>query len=269
MKQINIQKDKNDSYMSGNLPIIIGKDVSFSYNGEKIFESVNFEILHKEFLGIIGPNGGGKTTFIKILLGLLPDFTGEISYPNRELFTSKKEIGYVPQNTQINIDFPIMVIEIVEMGILETRVFGYRVNKKLRMQAFEILSKLGIENLAYKKISDLSGGQRQRVFIARALIGNPKLLILDEPTSNIDIQTQVEIYKILKTINEFHTIITISHDIPITLEYATRILHINRAIHSHETPHITLNKDGHICEIDIFQDFAKNYNEGGLSNERV
>lgn len=269
MKQINIQKDKNDSYMSGNLPIIIGKDVSFSYNGEKIFESVNFEILHKEFLGIIGPNGGGKTTFIKILLGLLPDFTGEISYPNRELFTSKKEIGYVPQNTQINIDFPIMVIEIVEMGILETRVFGYRVNKKLRMQAFEILSKLGIENLAYKKISDLSGGQRQRVFIARAIIGNPKLLILDEPTSNIDTQTQVEIYKILKTINEFHTIITISHDIPITLEYATRILHINRAIHSHETPHITLNKDGHICEIDIFQDFAKNYNEGGLSNERV
>ena len=168
----------------------------------------------------------------------------------------------MPQNTQININFPIMVIEIVEMGILETRIFGYRVNKKQRMRTFEILSKLGIENLAYKKVSDLSGGQRQRVFIARALIGNPKLLILDEPTSNIDTQTQLEIYKILKTINEFHTIITISHDIPITLEYATRILHINRAIHSHETPHITLNKDGHICEIDIFQDFAKNCSEG-------
>lgn len=262
MKQTCMQKDENDSHTIDKPPIIIGKNVSFSYNGEKIFESVNFEILHKEFLGIIGPNGGGKTTFIKILLGLLPDFTGEIHYPNRDLFANKKDIGYVPQNTQININFPIMVIEIVEMGILETRLFGYRVNKKQRMRAFEILSKLGIENLAYKKVSDLSGGQRQRVFIARALIGNPKLLILDEPTSNIDTQTQLEIYKILKTINEFHTIITISHDIPITLEYATRILHINRAIHSHETPHITLNKDGHICEIDIFQDFAKNCSEG-------
>ena len=262
MKQNKIESYSIYSNKLKKTPIIIGKNVSFSYNGEKIFESVNFEILHKEFLGIIGPNGGGKTTFIKILLGLLPDFTGEIRYPNRDLFANKKDIGYVPQNTQININFPIMVIEIVEMGILETRIFGYRVNKKQRMRAFEILSKLGIENLAYKKVSDLSGGQRQRVFIARALIGNPKLLILDEPTSNIDTQTQLEIYKILKTINEFHTIITISHDIPITLEYATRILHINRAIHSHETPHITLNKDGHICEIDIFQDFAKNCSEG-------
>ena len=246
----------------GQIPIIKGENVSFGYNGEKIFESINFEILHKEFLGIIGPNGGGKTTFIKILLGLLTNFTGHISYPNPTLFASKRDIGYVPQNTQINIKFPIMVIEVVEMGILETRVFGYRVNKKQKMRAFEILNQLGIEKLAYKKISDLSGGELQRVFIARALIGNPKLLILDEPTSNIDTKTQIEIYKLLKTINEFHTIITISHDIPITLEYASRILHINRAIHSHEVPNITLNKQRHICEIDIFQDFAKNCSEG-------
>lgn len=262
MKQNKIQNDSFGLNTSDKIPIIIGKNVSFSYSGEKIFESVNFEILHKEFLGIIGPNGGGKTTFIKILLGLLPDFTGEINYPNRELFANQKEIGYVPQNTQINVNFPIMVIEIVEMGILETRLFGYRVNKQQKMKAIELLSKLGIENLAYKKISDLSGGQRQRVFIARALIGNPKLLILDEPTSNIDMQTQIEIYKILKTINEFHTIITISHDIPITLEYATRVLHINRAIHIHETPYITPDKDREICDIDIFQNFSKNCIEG-------
>ncbi len=262
MKQHEMQIDIMQTAPREHIPIISGNNVSFSYNEEKIFESINFEILHREFLGIIGPNGGGKTTFIKILLGLLTNFTGNISYPNPTLFASKKEIGYVPQNTQININFPIMVIEIVEMGILETKTFGYRVNNKQRLRAFEILEQLGIQNLAYKKISDLSGGQRQRVFIARALIGNPKLLILDEPTSNIDTQTQVEIYKILKTINEFHTIITISHDIPITLEYASRILHINRAIHSHEIPHIKLNKNGHICEIDIFQDFVENCSEG-------
>lgn len=262
MKQNKIIENHIAQNIVGQIPIISGENVSFSYNGEKIFESVNFEILHKEFLGIIGPNGGGKTTFIKILLGLLTNFTGHIYYPNPKLFASKKDIGYVPQNTQINIDFPIMVIEVVEMGILETKLFGYRINKKQKMKVFEILSQLGIEKLAYKKIRDLSGGERQRVFIARALISNPKLLILDEPTSNIDTKTQTEIYKLLKTINEIHTIITISHDIPITLEYASRILHINRAIHSHETPNITLNKQGHICEIDIFQDFVNNYSEG-------
>lgn len=245
----------------GQIPIISGENVSFSYNGEKIFESVNFKILHKEFLGIIGPNGGGKTTFIKILLGLLSNFTGNIYYPNPTLFASKRDIGYVPQNTQININFPIMVIEVVEMGILETKLFGYRVNKKQKMKVFDILDNLGIENLAYKKISDLSGGERQRVFIARALIGNPKLLILDEPTSNIDTKTQIEIYKLLQKINNFHTIITISHDIPVTLEYASRVLHINRAIHSHEVPNVTLNKQGYICEIDIFQSFVENCSE--------
>ncbi len=238
--------------------LIRGRNVSFSYNKEKIFENINFEIYHKEFLGIIGPNGGGKTTFIKILLGILKNFTGTIEYPNSELFKHVKEIGYVPQNTQINIDFPIMVIEIVEMGFLKTSFFGYRIKDKQRQQAIEVLDKLGIKKLAYRKISDLSGGQRQRVFIARAIVSNPKLLILDEPTSNIDVKTQAEIYELLKMINEFHTIITISHDIPVTLEYASRILHINRAIYSHDTPNITLNKSGHVCEIDIFQDFARN-----------
>lgn len=267
MKQSESVENQSRKNSLGHIPIISGTNVTFSYGREEIFKSVNFEILHKEFLGIIGPNGGGKTTFIKILLGLITNFTGNIKYPNPSLFANRKDIGYVPQNTQININFPITIVEIVEMGILETKIFGFRVNKKQKMMALEILSKLGIENLAYKKISDLSGGERQRVFIARALIGNPKLLILDEPTSNIDTQTQNEIYKLLKTINEFHTIITISHDIPITLEYASRILHINRAIHVHETPNITLNRQGHVCEIDIFQDFAKNCSEGRIGNE--
>ncbi len=246
-----------ENILNEKISIIQGKNVTFSYNREKIFDSINFDIFHKEFLGIIGPNGGGKTTFIKILLGLLKIDKGEISYPNPILFAHKKDFGYVPQNTHININFPIMAIEIVEMGFMQAKTFGFRVKKKHREKALEILSKLGIEHLAYKKIAELSGGQRQRVLIARAISGNPKILILDEPTSNIDAQTQSEIYKLLKMINEFHTIITISHDIPITLEYASRVLYINRTIHSHEIPSIALNKNGYVCEIDIFQHFIR------------
>lgn len=149
-----------------------------------------------------------------------------------------------------------MAIEVVEMGFLESKMLGFRVKKKQREIAMQNLEKLGIAHLAFKKIGELSGGERQRVLIARAISGDKKLLILDEPTSNIDAKTQKEIYKILKRINEFHTIISISHDIPITLEYATRILYINKQIHSHEVPKLELNSDGHICEIDIFQDFA-------------
>ncbi|MWV61491.1 ATP-binding cassette domain-containing protein [Helicobacter saguini] len=182
-----------------------------------------------------------------------------IFYPNKDLFNSTKQIGYVPQNTQINLNFPIMAIEVVEMGFLESKMFGFRVKKKQRQKAMLLLEKLKIAHLAFKKIGELSGGERQRVLIARALAGDKKLLILDEPTSNIDTKTQKEIYKILQQINKFHTIISISHDIPITLEYATRILYINKQIHSHEVPKLTLNSDkndGHICEIDIFQDFV-------------
>lgn len=248
-------QDKNLSNIH-KATIIQGNNVSFSYNKEKIFDSIKFDIFHKEFLGIIGPNGGGKTTFIKILLGLLKNFSGNISYPNPNLFQHQKDIGYVPQNTQINLNFPITALEIVEMGFLETRLLGFRIKKQQRKRALEVLEQLGIIKFAFKKISELSGGQRQRVLIARAIVSSPKLLILDEPTSNIDTQTQTEIYKILKTINEFHTIITISHDIPITLEYATRVFYINRGIHVHDIPAITFNRSGHICEIDIFQDFV-------------
>ena len=242
--------------------IIVGRDICFSYGSEKIFSNINFDIFHGEFLGIIGPNGGGKTSFVKILLGLLKYSSGKLYYPNPHLFSFPKDLGYVPQNTQINLHFPIMAVEVVEMGLLEKRLFGFRIKKKQRQLALEILEKLGLLESAYKKISDLSGGQIQRVLIGRALSGNPKLLILDEPTSNIDAKAQSEIFNLLRDINKYHTIIIISHDIPLTLEYASRIFHINRAVHAHSTPPITLRKDGHICEIDIFQDFVSSAYDG-------
>lgn len=230
-----------------NQKIIECKNLSFAYQNENVLENINFEVFERDFLAIIGPNGGGKTTLIKLILGLLKPKKGEIVYKDN----IQKQIGYVPQDTGINTDFPIQVIDVVKMGFLKPRFFGFKTSKQQTKEAFEILEKLAIEHLAYKKIGELSGGQRQRALIARALCGNPNVIILDEPTSNIDSKTQKEIYNLLKTFNKFHTIIVISHDISILLGYASKVLSVNREAVLHDVPQFDVSFDGHICEIDI------------------
>ncbi|PAF50873.1 ABC transporter [Helicobacter sp. 13S00477-4] len=232
------------------------RDLCYRYTSEYVLENVSFSVNEKDFLAIIGPNGGGKTTLIKILLGLLKPNSGDIFYPNPVNFCSQSLVGYVPQDTGINSDFPIQAIDIVKMGFLKRNIFGCRVGKKETLLAFEMLEKLGIKHLAYKRISDLSGGQRQRVLIARALCGDPKLVILDEPTSSIDVKTQDEIYKILKTFNTIHTIIVISHDISILLGYASRVLYVNKEVIVHKLPNLDLDTNGHLCEVDLLDRFA-------------
>lgn len=206
------------------------ENLGFSYDKEPVLENINFEIESGDFLALIGPNGGGKSTLAKLLLGLLKPTRGEISYPSPNLFSQNSLIGYTPQDTSINKDFPIQALDVVFMGFLERRGLGYKITKSNIAEANEILEKLGISHLRGRKISDLSGGQRQRVLIARALCGAPRLLILDEPTSNIDLPTQKEIYALLKNINTKHTIIVISHDISTLLECANKVLFVNRTL---------------------------------------
>ncbi|WP_257874432.1 ABC transporter ATP-binding protein [Helicobacter sp. 11S02596-1] len=232
------------------------KELFYRYDKEYVLENVNFSLKNGDFLAVIGPNGGGKTTLIKILLGLNHPHKGGIFYPNPSILNPQSLIGYVPQDTTINSDFPIQAIDVVKMGFLSQRFFGCHLGKKETALALEMLEKLGIAHLAYERISDLSGGQRQRVLIARALCGNPKLIILDEPTSSIDIKAQKEIYKILKTFNRNHTIIVISHDISILLGYASRVLYVNKEVIVHQIPNLNLDTDGHICEVDLLDKFA-------------
>ncbi len=223
------------------------QDLFFAYHHEYVLENVNFDLFARDFLAIIGPNGGGKTTLVKLLLGLLQPTKGKLLYQA----SLKRQIGYVPQDTSINSDFPIQVIDVVKMGFLKSSLWGYKVSKEECKKAFEILETLGIGHLASKKIGELSGGQRQRVLIARALCGNPRMIILDEPTSNIDTKTQREIYDLLKNFNNFHTIIVISHDISILLGYASKVLSVNKEAVLHDVPRLDVSLDGHICEIDI------------------
>jgi zinc transport system ATP-binding protein len=240
------------------MSVIDIKNVSFAYEKQLILENINLSVEEKDFLAIIGPNGGGKSTLLKLILGINKPKEGSISVFGKSPSKSLTQIGYVPQNTNINTDFPIKVIEVVMMGhVGGTRpLFGY--GKDEILCAMGALAQVGMEDFAQSKIGALSGGQRQRVMIARALCSHPQILILDEPTSSIDIAGQKEIYELIKTLNESITVIVVSHDISVILEYANKAAHINRTLSFHDisdkdrTFHTHGNED-HFCEVELLQ----------------
>ena len=240
------------------MPVVEIKNLSFAYEKELILENINLNVEKKDFLAIIGPNGGGKSTLLKIILGIHSYKEGDVKVLGKTPKKSLTKIGYVPQNTNVNTDFPIKVIEVVMMGHVEGKrpLFGY--GKHEELCAMGALEQVGMANFAQTKIGSLSGGQRQRVMIARALCAHPQILILDEPTSSIDITGQREIYELLKALNEHITIIVVSHDISVILEYANKAAHVNKNLSYHDisdkqsTFH-THGTDGHFCEIELLQ----------------
>jgi len=234
------------------------QDLSFAYDKQTILENVNLNVEEKDFLAIIGPNGGGKSTLLKLILGINDLKTGSISVLGKKPTQSLTQIGYVPQNTNINTDFPIKVIEVVMMGHVEGKrpLFGY--GKHEVLCAMGALEQVGMADFAQTKIGALSGGQRQRIMIARALCAHPQILVLDEPTSSIDITGQKEIYDLLKVLNEHITVIVVSHDISVILEYANKVAHVNKNLSYHDISdkHSTFHTHGneeHFCEIELLQ----------------
>ena len=227
----------------------------YKYHKTDVLENINLSIKDDDFLAIIGPNGGGKSTLLKLILGLLTPVTGKI-----EKKLKNSTIGYVPQNTNLNIDFPITALEIVLMGhiVSKKRIFGY--SKEDIACAMESLKKVSMEKFANSKIGDLSGGQRQRVFIARALCSNPKIMLLDEPTASIDVKGQREIYELLKELNKFICIVVVSHDISVLLNYAKNVAHINKNLVYHSLENIQKNLDTqneHLCEVELLSALGK------------
>jgi zinc transport system ATP-binding protein len=240
------------------MSVIDIKNVSFAYDKQMILEDINLSVEKKDFLAIIGPNGGGKSTLLKLILGINTLKKGSVSVLGKEPSKSLTQIGYVPQNTNVNTDFPIKVIEVVMMGHVGGKkpLFGY--GKDEIMCAMGALSQVGMEEFAQTKIGSLSGGQRQRVMIARALCAHPQILILDEPTSSIDISGQRSIYELLRVLNKSITVIVVSHDISVILEYANKAAHVNKTLSYHDisdkqkTFH-THGTNGHFCEIELLQ----------------
>ena len=220
-------------------PIVQIHDVTFAFNGEVILENVNLDIREGDFIAMIGPNGGGKTTLIKLILGLLTPEIGTIRVDDQPPRKASSCIGYVPQDVHINTRFPITALDVVLMGKLAPKKRWARKSDTSRQDALAALERMQMDHCAGKKIGELSGGQRQRVFIARALVTKPKLLLLDEPTANIDTRGQTEFFEILKVLNDDITIVVVSHDLLVISRYVKSVACVNKRLHYHDQAEIT------------------------------
>ena len=231
-------------------------NLSFAYDKTPVLENISLEIKENDFLAIIGPNGGGKTTLVKLILKILKSKKNMISYHIED-----SVIGYVPQNTNLNLDFPITALEVVLMGhqVKKRRLFGY--SKEDIECGMHSLRQVEMADFKDSKIGSLSGGQRQRVFIARALCSHPEILFLDEPTASIDVKGQQDVYDLLSDLNKNMSIIVISHDISVLLNYAKNVAHVNKNLVFHTLDKISKslsNTTEHLCEVELLSALGKN-----------
>lgn len=215
--------------------IIEIKDLDFAYESNMpVLENVNLNFCELESACIVGPNGGGKSTLLYLILGLLKPDKGSITVFGKSPIKARRQIGYMPQYINLDTEFPVCVLEVVLMGRLCRSHWG-RYSKKDRDVAMHSMNEMSIEHLAKRQFSELSGGQRQRVLIARALTCNPKLLLLDEPTANIDPGMQEQFYETLYELNQRMSILTVSHDLGFVSDKINSVICVNKNVEVHPT----------------------------------
>lgn len=214
------------------------RDVGVAYDGHDVLQHVDLEIYPDDFLGIIGPNGGGKTTLVQAIVGNIPH-SGSITYAP-ELFRGKERlIGYMPQQSVFDRNFPISVIEVVMSGLQGQRKFFSRYGSQDRKRAAELLRSAGIGSIADRPIGEISGGQMQRALLCRAIISEPRLLILDEPANFVDNRFENELYRMLSELNERMAVVMISHDLGTITSVVRNIVCVNYHVHRHDSNVIT------------------------------
>ena len=192
-------------------PVIELRGVDFSYNGAPVLSGVDFAIQPRDFACVVGPNGGGKTTLLKVILGLLKPLSGRIDYSPGDLRLN--QIGYMPQVAQGDTLFPVTVEDVVLSGMMHDRGAMGRMGRTEKKRAAEVMDELGLRPLAHQALNELSGGQLQRVYLARAVSGSPRLLLLDEPATFVDASFEADFYEKLKLLNNRMTIMMVSHDV--------------------------------------------------------
>jgi zinc transport system ATP-binding protein len=223
-------------------PIIELQNVSFSYGNQTILKDISLQVFEHDFMAILGPNGGGKTTLLKLILGLLQPTKGSIQIIDSKPTTASKKIGYVPQYGEFDKHFPITVKDVILMSKLTSRSFFPFYQKEDEIMAFQKMEILGIEHLAKKKFGSLSGGQKQRVLIARALLVEPKILLLDEPMSSLDSHVEQDIYDLLKYLKQSLTILFVSHDIHVISRYVNKVTCLNVCSTTHSVDELDKQK---------------------------
>ena len=209
--------------------------VSAGYEGKNVLSKVDLKVYERDFLGIIGPNGGGKTTLIKCILGLHQPNEGSIRFYKAGKEVSEINMGYLPQYNTIDRKFPISVYEVVLSGLSKQKSLLSGYNAKHHEQTRRIIARMGLEGLENRSIGELSGGQLQRTLLGRALVSNPEVVILDEPNTYIDKRFEAKLYSLLEEINRERAIILVSHDIGTVLKNVKTIACVNETVHYH--PH--------------------------------
>ncbi len=213
------------------------KGVNASYNGDPVLEDVNLKIREGDFIGVIGPNGGGKTTLLKVILGLIKPVSGEIVFNIDKI--RRNMIGYLPQIAEGDNNFPVAVRDVVLSGLMIIKGHNARMNREDRIKADIVLKELGIYHLRNKSLNNLSGGELQRVYLCRALIGSPKLLLLDEPGNFVDTSFEQGFYDKLKELNKTVTLMMVSHDVGTISAFVKSFACVNRKLHFHDSGRIT------------------------------
>ncbi|SFA90280.1 zinc transport system ATP-binding protein [Lentibacillus halodurans] len=222
-------------------PVVSMKNIHYAYEKKAILHDIHFEIPQGVFMGMLGPNGGGKTTLIKLILGLSKPDNGSIHLFGQPIdkFRDWSKIGFVSQKANtFNKGFPATVFEVVSMGL--TGKIGYLklFTRKHKSKVLQSIDQVGMTDYAYENVGNLSGGQQQRVFIARALVNDPELLILDEPTVGVDQENVQRFYDLLHQLNDEHhiTLLLVTHDTGTITEHATDIVCLNKTLHFHGEP---------------------------------
>lgn len=229
------------------------RGLTAGYDGEPIIKDIDLEIKHGDFFGLIGPNGGGKSTLLKAILGLIKPMKGTIRIYGETPERGKRHIGYVPQYTTFDKDFPINVMNVVMMGRRREKGLRPLYSHRDKMAARKALEEVGMWEYRKKQISQLSGGQKQRVYIARALSMDPKILLLDEPTASIDAKMEESIYRLLRNINRERTIVLVTHDIGVISSHVDTIACMNRHIFVNDGPELTAEmlEESYQCPVDL------------------
>lgn len=219
-------------------PILTFDNVSFAYDDLEVLSNVTFTAQGHESICVVGPNGGGKSTLIKLALGLIEPAHGTITVLGSEPLKARTKIGYMPQYLHYDQRFPVSVLDVALMGRLSNHLFGFysRRDKEIALHA---LDEMGVVALAKRPFGDLSGGQRQRVLIARALACEPELLLLDEPTANVDPAVENQFLEILDDLTSTITVMTVTHDLGFVSQHVDRVICVNRYVKIHPTSEIT------------------------------